>query len=97
VDASVAKNFTLREALRLQLIVQAFNAFNHVNLANPDTCINCQDLNSIGVENAGTTQGTVANAGRNLHAPPAVRGALPVLIRHQRKPLSLSSERLTLI
>jgi hypothetical protein len=61
VDASVAKNFTLREDLRLQLIAQAFNAFNHVNLANPDTCIDCQDLNSIGVQNAGTIQGTVAN------------------------------------
>ena len=61
VDASVAKNFTLREDLRLQLIVQAFNAFNHVNLANPDTCIDCQDLNSIGVQNAGTIQGTVSN------------------------------------
>jgi hypothetical protein len=32
-----------------------------VNLANPDTCIDCQDLNSIGVQNAGTIQGTVAN------------------------------------
>jgi hypothetical protein len=61
VDASVAKNFTLHEDLKLQLIVQAFNAFNHVNLANPDTCIDCQDLNSIGVQNAGTIQGTVAN------------------------------------
>ncbi len=61
VDASVAKNFTLRENLRLQLIAQAFNAFNHVNLANPDTCIDCQDLNSIGVQNAGTIQGTVSN------------------------------------
>jgi hypothetical protein len=61
VDASLAKNFTLHEDLRLQLLVQAFNAFNHVNLANPDNCIDCQDLNSIGVQNAGTIQGTVAN------------------------------------
>ena len=58
VDASLAKNFTLHEALRMQLIVQAFNAFNHVNLANPDNCIDCQDLNSVGVQNAGTIQGT---------------------------------------
>ena len=61
MDASLAKNFTLHEDLRLQLLVQAFNAFNHVNLANPDNCIDCQDLNSIGVQNAGTIQGTVAN------------------------------------
>jgi hypothetical protein len=58
VSASLAKNFTLHENLRLQLIVQAFNAVNHVNLANPDTCIDCQDLNSVGVQNAGTIQGT---------------------------------------
>jgi hypothetical protein len=61
VDASLAKNFTIREGIRLQLLVQAFNAFNHVNLANPDTCVDCQDLNSTGVQNAGTIQGTVAN------------------------------------
>ena len=42
----------------MQLIVQAFNAFNHVNLANPDNCIDCQDLNSVGIQNAGTIQGT---------------------------------------
>ena len=58
LDASLAKNFTLHENLRLQLIVQAFNAVNHVNLANPDNCIDCQDLNSVGVQNAGTIQGT---------------------------------------
>ncbi|MBV8673330.1 MAG: TonB-dependent receptor, partial [Acidobacteriaceae bacterium] len=58
LDASLAKNFTLHENLRLQLIVQAFNALNHVNLANPDSCLDCQDLNSAGVQNAGTIQGT---------------------------------------
>ena len=58
VDASLAKNFTLHENLRLQLLVQAYNLFNHVNLANPDSCIDCQDLNSVGVQNAGTIQGT---------------------------------------
>jgi hypothetical protein len=58
VDASLAKNFTLHENLRLQLVVQAFNLFNHVNLANPDNCLDCQDLNSAGVQNAGTIQGT---------------------------------------
>lgn len=61
VDASLAKNFTIREGIHLQLLAQAFNAFNHVNLANPDTCVDCQDLNSAGVQNAGTIQGTVSN------------------------------------
>jgi hypothetical protein len=58
LDASLAKNFTIHEGLRFQLIVQAFNAINHVNLGNPDSCIDCQDLNGVGVQNAGTIQGT---------------------------------------
>jgi Carboxypeptidase regulatory-like domain/TonB dependent receptor len=55
IDASLAKNFTIREGLRMQLMAQAFNAFNHVNLANPNTCVDCVD------SNAGTIQGTVSN------------------------------------
>ena len=61
LDASLAKNFTIHEGLRFQLLVQAFNAVNHVNLANPDTCIDCQDLNGVGVQNAGTIQGTYSS------------------------------------
>ncbi len=60
VDTSVSKSFTLREGISLQFIAQAFNVFNHVNLANPDNCVDCQDLNSVGVQNAGTIQGTVS-------------------------------------
>lgn len=41
-DFSVAKNFSLTEKLRLQLTAQAFNVFNHVNLAGPDNCVDCQ-------------------------------------------------------
>lgn len=59
-DLSLSKNFTIYEGLKLQLIAQAFNAFNHVNLANPDTCFDCQDTNSVGIQNAGTIQGTVS-------------------------------------
>ena len=60
VDASLAKSFPVREGISLQLLAQAFNVFNHVNFANPDTCLDCQDLNSAGVQNAGTIQGTVS-------------------------------------
>jgi hypothetical protein len=45
-DFSVAKTFTLREQLKLQMRAEAFNVFNHVNLGQPDTCIDCQDGNA---------------------------------------------------
>lgn len=50
VDLSVAKRFTLAEGLSLQLRMDAFNAFNRVNLNNPVT-----DLNS---SNFGRSTGT---------------------------------------
>ncbi len=59
-DLSLSKSFNLYEGVRMQLIAQAFNAFNHVNLANPDTCFDCQDTNAVGIQNAGTIQGTVS-------------------------------------
>jgi outer membrane receptor protein involved in Fe transport len=40
-DASVFKRFTLTERLQGQFRVEAFNLFNHVNLANPDGCVDC--------------------------------------------------------
>jgi hypothetical protein len=61
VDASVTKSFSLRENLRMQLTAQAFNVFNHVNLNQPDSCVDCQDTNGVGVQNAGTIQGTVSS------------------------------------
>ena len=39
VDMSLAKNFRLTESMRLQVRVDAFNAFNHVNLNNPNPSI----------------------------------------------------------
>jgi outer membrane receptor protein involved in Fe transport len=39
VDLSAAKNFAIREGLRLQFRADAFNALNHVNLSAPDTRI----------------------------------------------------------
>jgi hypothetical protein len=54
VDASLAKNFDVREGIKLQLILQAFNAFNHVNLGGPNSCVDCGG-------NAGTIQGTLGS------------------------------------
>jgi hypothetical protein len=53
VDADLAKNFTLHENLKFQILVQAFNVFNHVNFGNPNTCIDCGIAN-----NSGFIQGT---------------------------------------
>ena len=40
-DMSISKSFLLRENLKLQLQAQAQNVFNHVNLSNPNGCIDC--------------------------------------------------------
>jgi len=37
VDFSLAKNFPIREQVRLQLRADMFNALNHTNLSNPST------------------------------------------------------------
>jgi hypothetical protein len=35
----MAKNFHITESMRLQVLVEAFNALNHVNLNNPNVNI----------------------------------------------------------
>jgi hypothetical protein len=54
VDASLAKNFMLWEGVRFQMLVQAFNLFNHVNLNQPNSCFDCQG------SGAGTISNTVS-------------------------------------
>ena len=53
-DLSLAKSFDIREGLRFQLRAEAFNVFNHPNLGQPDSCVDCQD------GNAGTITSIVA-------------------------------------
>jgi hypothetical protein len=40
-DATLRKSITLREDAKLSLEVQSRNVFNHVNLQNPSSCIDC--------------------------------------------------------
>jgi hypothetical protein len=40
-DFSVAKKFALTERLSMQFTAQAFNLFNHPNLAGPSGCVDC--------------------------------------------------------
>ena len=50
VDASLAKTFNLTERLSFQATAQAFNVFNHPNLNNPSSCVDC-----------GTTSGQITD------------------------------------
>jgi outer membrane receptor protein involved in Fe transport len=45
-DLSVSKSVPLREQLNLQFRADFFNLFNHVNLGQPDSCVDCQDGNA---------------------------------------------------
>jgi hypothetical protein len=40
-DLALSKDFAIRESIRLRFEVQAQNVFNHANLANPSSCIDC--------------------------------------------------------
>ncbi len=40
-DASLFKNFAITERVGAQFRFEAFNVFNHVNLNNPNNCIDC--------------------------------------------------------
>jgi len=53
VDSTLSKNFTLHDRLQMQLIVQAYNVFNHVNYGEPASCVDC-------LGNSGYIQGTVS-------------------------------------
>ena len=45
-DLSLFKNFTLTERMKLQFQFQFYNIFNHVNLNNPDGCVDCGSIDS---------------------------------------------------
>jgi hypothetical protein len=54
VDISIAKEFPLHEAMKLEFRADAYNAFNHINYANPDA-----DVGYTGGTLADTTAGTI--------------------------------------
>ena len=55
-DIAVMKEISLTERVSLRLRADAFNAFNRVNLGQPDPIVD--DLNSAGVSNAGVISST---------------------------------------
>jgi hypothetical protein len=54
-DASLFKSFHITEGKKLEFRVESFNVFNHVNLGQPDTCVDCGS-------NAGRINGLAAGA-----------------------------------
>jgi len=54
-DLSAAKSIHLTESLNLQFRADFFNVFNHVNLGQPSSCVDCQNAN------AGTISSIVAS------------------------------------
>ena len=55
LDASVSKSFPIKEGVTFQLMAQAFNAPNRVNLGGVNSCFDCQN------SGAGTIQSTASN------------------------------------
>jgi hypothetical protein len=47
VDLTLAKNFRITEAAKLQLRADFFNALNHVNYSNPNTNFTSPDFGRI--------------------------------------------------
>jgi outer membrane receptor protein involved in Fe transport len=60
-DLSLFKNFTITERVRAQFQFQFYNIFNHVNLGNPDGCVDCVDSNT-GLNTGGKITGIAANS-----------------------------------
>jgi len=47
-DLALFKNFSITERAKAQFQFQFYNVFNHVNLANPDGCVDCGTVGRIG-------------------------------------------------
>jgi hypothetical protein len=46
-DLSIFKNFIITERVRAQFRAEAFNIFNHVNLGQPNGCVDCSGAGTI--------------------------------------------------
>ena len=47
-DLALFKNFSITERAKAQFQFQFYNIFNHVNLGNPDGCVDCGSAGRIG-------------------------------------------------
>jgi len=60
-DLALFKNFSITERAKAQFQFQFYNIFNHVNLGNPDGCVDCVDGNT-GLNTGGKITGIAANS-----------------------------------
>ncbi len=58
-DLALFKNFSITEKAKAQFQFQFYNIFNHVNLANPDGCVDCL---SAGKNTGGKITGIASNS-----------------------------------
>jgi hypothetical protein len=62
-DLALFKNFSITERAKAQFQFQFYNIFNHVNLANPDGCVDCGgNPAGTGVNTGGKITGIAANS-----------------------------------
>ncbi|MBV9608066.1 MAG: hypothetical protein JO187_00790 [Acidobacteria bacterium] len=64
---SLSKNIPIRERFSGEFRVDAFNVFNHPNLGNPNTCVDCHGATDGKITGlAGSTTGIANNGMRYL-------------------------------
>ncbi len=63
VDLSLAKEFPIYERIRLEIRADAFNAFNHINYANPDANVGYTSGGTLADTTAGTITGPAGGNG----------------------------------
>ncbi len=57
-DVALAKKFFLTERVNFQLTAQAFNVFNHPNLNNPSSCVDCGSSSGLITDIVASQDGT---------------------------------------
>ena len=57
-DASLFKNFSFGERVKAQFEFKFYNLFNHVNLGNPNHCVDCNNLTGDGASIGGLAPGS---------------------------------------
>jgi outer membrane receptor protein involved in Fe transport len=63
VDLSLGKEFPLRERMTLEIRADAYNAFNHINYANPDADVGYTSSGTLADTTAGTITGPAGGNG----------------------------------
>jgi hypothetical protein len=57
-DMAISKKFFFREGISFQLTAQAFNVFNHPNLGQPNSCVDCGGSSGLITDIVASQEGT---------------------------------------